>query len=116
MHKGAEGMNRLAIPMALLAASCIAQAQQTAKLEFEVASIKPSPQPAGGARVVMGCRGGPATKDPSLFVCENINLTSLVGRAPLLEGIPKPARPREAHRGATRTATRFCGAERGWRS
>jgi uncharacterized protein (TIGR03435 family) len=74
-------MNRLAIPMALLAASCIAQAQQTAKLEFEVASIKPSPQPAGAARVVMGCRGGPATKDPSLFVCENINLTSVVGMA-----------------------------------
>jgi uncharacterized protein (TIGR03435 family) len=81
VHKGAERMNRLAIPMALLAASCIAQAQQTTKLEFEVASIKPSPQPAGGARVVMGCRGGPGTKDPSLLVCENINLTSLVGMA-----------------------------------
>jgi uncharacterized protein (TIGR03435 family) len=74
-------MNRLAIPMALLAASCIAQAQQSAKLEFEVASIRASPLPAEGARVAMGCRGGPATKDPSLFVCENINLTSLLGMA-----------------------------------
>lgn len=76
-------MNRVALPLlALLAGACGAYAQQAAKLEFEVASIKPSPPPAaGGIGVAMGCRGGPGTNDPGLFVCGNINLTSLVDMA-----------------------------------
>jgi uncharacterized protein (TIGR03435 family) len=76
-------MNRVALPLlALLAGSGGAYAQQAAKLEFEVASVKLSPPSAGsGTRVVMGCRGGPGTNDPALFVCGNINLTSLVDMA-----------------------------------
>jgi hypothetical protein len=40
------------------------QAQSATKLEFEVASIKPSPPPAPGMGRVVGCRGGPGTNDP----------------------------------------------------
>jgi uncharacterized protein (TIGR03435 family) len=52
--------------------------QSIPKLEFEVASIKPSPPPAGRDGVIVGCYGGPGTNDPSLFVCQNINLSYIV--------------------------------------
>jgi len=42
--------------------------------QFEVASIKPSAPDA----VDGGMYGGPGTKDPALFSCENTDLTSLV--------------------------------------
>ncbi len=48
---------------------------------FEVASIKPSPpyDPRVGIRVRSD--GGPGTKDPTLFTCENCSLASLISRA-----------------------------------
>jgi uncharacterized protein (TIGR03435 family) len=50
------------------------------KLEFEVASIKPAPPPDGrGMRV--GSRGGPGSKDPGLYTCENCSLSDLVSNA-----------------------------------
>jgi uncharacterized protein (TIGR03435 family) len=45
-----------------------------ASLQFEVASIKPSPPDLHNG----GMSGGPGTKDPGLFTCENVDLTSLV--------------------------------------
>src|SRR5579871_2032115 len=46
--------------------------------EFEVASLRPSPTPHGAA---VGCRGGPGTGDPGLFVCSNQTLANLVALA-----------------------------------
>jgi uncharacterized protein (TIGR03435 family) len=51
-------------------------AQSTKKLEFEAASVKPSPPPAAGS----ACRGGPGTNDPELFTCR-MNLGNLIIRA-----------------------------------
>jgi len=45
-----------------------------------VASIKPSPPPEGGGFTVR-CSGGPGSKDPTLFTCENMSLSNLVTRA-----------------------------------
>jgi uncharacterized protein (TIGR03435 family) len=47
---------------------------------FDVASIKPAPAPAGG-RMMMGMQGGPGTKDPGLYRCNNCNLSMLVTEA-----------------------------------
>jgi len=49
-----------------------AQAQQ-----FEVASIKASAPP-GGGRMRFGSRGGPGTKDPGLYTCENCDTAWLI--------------------------------------
>jgi uncharacterized protein (TIGR03435 family) len=60
--------------------ACACYAQSTARLEFEAASVKPSPPTVGGA-FGMSCRGGPGTSDPGLFRCENFNLASLMNWA-----------------------------------
>lgn len=67
--------------LALLFGCGLMQAQSTGKLEFEVASIKPSPAPASGVGIVVGCRGGPGTNDPALYTCQNISLSNLVTMA-----------------------------------
>lgn len=59
--------------------ACSAARAQSAgpKIEFEVASIKPSAPPSGrGMRV--GFNGGPGTKDPARIVYENMSLSGLV--------------------------------------
>jgi uncharacterized protein (TIGR03435 family) len=53
---------------------------QSTRLEFEVASIKPSPPPDGQGRTV-GCIGGPGNGDPGLLTCRNMNLANLVSTA-----------------------------------
>jgi uncharacterized protein (TIGR03435 family) len=53
---------------------------QSTRLEFEVASIKPSPPPDGRGRTV-GCIGGPGNGDPGLLTCRNMNLANLVSTA-----------------------------------
>jgi uncharacterized protein (TIGR03435 family) len=45
-----------------------------ASIQFEVTSIKPSPPGATSGRM----SGGPGTKDPGLFTCENVSLKTLV--------------------------------------
>jgi uncharacterized protein (TIGR03435 family) len=68
-------MRRFALLLAL-GSSIVAQSAK--KLEFEVASIKPTPPPdASGALPPTGCRGGPSTDDPELLVCGNMSLFSL---------------------------------------
>jgi len=67
--------------LALLFGCAVMQAQPATKLEFEVASIKPSPPPAPGMGMVVGCRGGPGTNDPALYTCANISLSNLVTMA-----------------------------------
>jgi uncharacterized protein (TIGR03435 family) len=47
-----------------------------AKLQFEVASIKPSVADSGRMRISV--HGGPGTKDPGLYTCENYPLPGLI--------------------------------------
>ena len=47
---------------------------------FEVASVKPS-RPPEGRLIGVGCSGGPETKDPGLFNCENMSSYNLLMRA-----------------------------------
>ena len=47
---------------------------------FEVASIKPAPPPGSGPMRV-GSSGGPGTRDPGRFNCENCSLSNLVTQA-----------------------------------
>jgi uncharacterized protein (TIGR03435 family) len=65
--------------LALLLVCGAAYPQTDARLEFEVASIKPSPPANGG--MIVSSRGGPGTNDPALFRCQNMNLSSLVTMA-----------------------------------
>lgn len=57
---------------------------QKAGPEFEVATIKPT-NPAPGQPRLMGEKGGPGTKDPGLFTCDNCSLGMLLSEA---YGIP----------------------------
>jgi len=51
--------------------------QSAARLEFEAASLKPS-RPFDFRGMAMGCRGGPGTNDPGMFICENTSLSHLM--------------------------------------
>lgn len=48
------------------------------QVQFEVASVKPSPPPVGGRSANYSMRGGPGTPDPERFACENFDLASLI--------------------------------------
>lgn len=65
--------------LALLLACGAAYPQTDIRVEFELASIKPS-VPSDG-RVVVGCRGGPETNDPTLLTCQNLSLSNLMTMA-----------------------------------
>ena len=74
-------MIRTSVSSLMLLLGCNgAYCQSTPKLEFEVASIKPSPPAAGRGEVtvIVGCYGGPGNNDPSLFVCQNASLSTIV--------------------------------------
>jgi uncharacterized protein (TIGR03435 family) len=74
------------VPVAGLLLSVAAFAQSAAKVEFEVASIKPSPDPPPGQGYIVGCNGGPESKDPTLFRCTNQNLRNMITRAYNIQG------------------------------
>jgi uncharacterized protein (TIGR03435 family) len=59
----------------LLVSACYAQTP--ARLEFEAASLKPSP-PLDDKAYSGYCRGGPGTSDPGYFRCENFSLENLM--------------------------------------
>ena len=74
-------MIRTSVSSLMLLLGCNgAYCQSTPKLEFEVASIKPSPPAAGRGEVtvIAGCYGGPGNNDPSLFVCQNASLSNIM--------------------------------------
>jgi uncharacterized protein (TIGR03435 family) len=74
-------MNRVAVGIVLSFFACLAHGQPTAaKLEFEVASIKPAP-PLDGQGFSAGMRGGPGTGDPTRITIQNFNVFLLVSRA-----------------------------------
>jgi uncharacterized protein (TIGR03435 family) len=52
--------------------------QIAAKLEFEVASIKPSVAPSGGRGMNVGMQGGPGTTDPTQITYSNMTLKLLI--------------------------------------
>ena len=56
--------------------------------KFEVASIKPVPplDLTRGPSQAIGCTGGPGTKDPGRWICENLSLANLVTTAFDLKG------------------------------
>lgn len=60
----------------LFGACCCAFAQNTARFEFEVASIKPSPEPDPNQGYTVGCK-----EDPGMFRCQNMDLSNLITRA-----------------------------------
>jgi len=65
--------------LAMLLVCSAAYPQTDIGVEFDVASIKPSVPSDGG--MVVGCRGGPETNDPTLFTCQNLSLSNLVTMA-----------------------------------
>lgn len=75
-------MTRLPVPLlSLIVIAGFTMAQDSSKVEFEVASIKPSPEPDPVKGYVAGCNGGPESKNPVLFRCSNMNLPNLITRA-----------------------------------
>jgi uncharacterized protein (TIGR03435 family) len=50
-------------------------------VNFEVVSIKPAPPPTPGQGMHVGVNGGPGSKDPGRWTCENMNLSNLVSMA-----------------------------------
>jgi uncharacterized protein (TIGR03435 family) len=66
--------------MMLTGFACLTAYGQAPSPTFDVASIKPAPPPEGG-RMMMGMRGGPGTKDPGLYSCNNCNLSMLLMQA-----------------------------------
>jgi uncharacterized protein (TIGR03435 family) len=66
----------------LLFCVCFAGAsgQTAGELQFEAATIKPSP-PSDARSPASGCRGGPGTSDPGLFTCSNMPLAYLLDLA-----------------------------------
>jgi uncharacterized protein (TIGR03435 family) len=61
----------------LLLVAWSSYAQPSGSVEFDVASIRPS-APAVGGLMTVGCSGGPGTRDPGLFTCQNMTLSNLV--------------------------------------
>jgi len=53
------------------------RAQTDVRQAFEVVSIKRSAPPVAGTLPHVGCRGGPETRDPSIWICENATVWML---------------------------------------
>jgi uncharacterized protein (TIGR03435 family) len=64
--------------LSALAAVLAAMAQP---LTFEVASVKASPERIPGVPMRVGVTGGPGSKDPGRWSCENLSLSNLVEEA-----------------------------------
>jgi uncharacterized protein (TIGR03435 family) len=58
----------------------LAQALLAQLPEFDAVSIKPAPPP-DGRDMRVGSRGGPGTKDPGMFTCENCQISAIISRA-----------------------------------
>jgi uncharacterized protein (TIGR03435 family) len=87
-------------PLRIVAAVQSVPAQKTAggspsiggtysKIQFEVASVKPSPPPDPNG-IMVGCNGGPGSTDPGLFTCTHFNVSNLVGMAFQLSSYQQP--------------------------
>jgi uncharacterized protein (TIGR03435 family) len=74
---------RFSTPGLSFLAVCVAYSQTGPAVSFDVASVKPSANPAGrgapGQR--MGCSGGPGSADPGRWVCSSASLGTLITTA-----------------------------------
>jgi len=78
---GWHAVIRLAF-LTVLCAGPTAYAQTPARLEFEVASVKPSPPPDPIGQVFFGPpRGGPGTRDPGQITWTNATLLNILTAA-----------------------------------
>ena len=75
-------MIRALAPATVLLLACFIVRGQSAgsRMEFEVASIKPTPPP-DGRGITVGCSGGPGTSDPGMIACENMSAPMLLSSA-----------------------------------
>ncbi len=69
-------MTRRCLPMALVC--CCGYAQTEFPFAFDAVSVKMSRPWVPGTVPRIGCRGGPETKDPGLWTCENEPLVKLL--------------------------------------
>jgi uncharacterized protein (TIGR03435 family) len=69
---------RLAAALILTSLFVFAQSE---KLQFEAASVKPSPPPDGGRMMMINGRGGPGSNDPTHLRFTNASLAQIVTRA-----------------------------------
>ena len=81
-RRRSDGCMRCLACVILVALACEAASGQLERRgpEFEVASVKPSQPPTGGPFRV-GTSGGPGSKDPTLWACENFSLSNLITMA-----------------------------------
>jgi uncharacterized protein (TIGR03435 family) len=80
-------------------------------LTFEVASVKASPPRPPNGLVRVGCRGGPGTKDPGRWTCQNMTVWNLISNAYNLKRYQMPSDNFEADRYEI-TATMAAGTTR----
>src|SRR3569833_1807815 len=69
---------RLAAALILTSIFVFAQSE---KLQFEAASVKPSPPPEAGRMMMINGRGGPGSNDPTHLRYTNASLAQIVARA-----------------------------------
>lgn len=91
---------RLPLFLVLLALVCgVARSQPSdSTLTFEVASLKASPPRQPNVSIRVGCSGGPGTKDPGRFTCQNMSVSNLISNAYNLKRYQMPADNFEADR------------------
>src|SRR5262250_381956 len=104
---------RLTRFVSLLSLVCgIAYSQQPdPTLTFEVASVKASPPRPPNGPVRVGCTGGPGTKDPGRWTCQNMTVLNLISNAYNLKRYQMPPDNFEADRYEI-TATMAAGTTR----
>ena len=80
-------------------------------LAFEVASVKASPPRSPNGLIRVGCTGGPGTKDPGRWTCQNMTVLNLISNAYNLKRFQMPSDNFDADRYET-TATMAVGTTR----
>jgi uncharacterized protein (TIGR03435 family) len=104
---------RLSLSLVLFALVCgIAYSQPSdPTLTFEVASVKASPPRPPNGLIRVGCTGGPGTKDPVRWACQNMTVLNLISNAYNLKRYQMPSDNFEADRYEI-TATMAVGTTR----
>ena len=106
-------MVRLTLSFVLFALACgVAYSQPSdPTLTFEVASVKASPPRPPNGLIRVGCTGGPGTKDPGRWTCQNMTVLNLISNAYNLKRYQMPSDNFEADRYEI-TATMAVGTTR----
>jgi uncharacterized protein (TIGR03435 family) len=104
---------RLTLSLILFALVCGAAYSQPSDqtLTFEVASVKASPPAPPNGAIRVGCSGGPGTKDPGRWSCQNMTVWNLITNAYNLKRYQMPPDNFQADRYEV-TATMDAGTTR----